>query len=111
MTDREVFHGGTFPFPFEGGRFPRSLGAVVAATVVRGEAPPLQVVHFPDGDWGVTDGVTDPNAEGALTLTHMWHVLEGDPSLHELASLPRGYQADRDGPGRPWTITPFEYGD
>ena len=33
------------PFPFEGGRFPSSLGAVVQRTVLSGEQPAREVVE------------------------------------------------------------------
>lgn len=70
-------------------------------SVLEGSAPALQVVHFVDGTWGVADGVTIPD-DRSLVATHLWHILDRDPTLHELASLPPGYQADRDSPSDAW---------
>src|SRR4051794_39350767 len=104
----EMFRFVEWPFPE--GRFPRRLGVVVMRTVLDRHRPVLQVIHFPDGDWGVADGVGDPNADGATTVAHIWHVLERDNTLLELASLPPGHVADREAVGRPWVISRFEWG-
>lgn len=98
------------PWPFEGHRFPEDLGVAVLRTVLNGDAAVLQVTHFPDNSWGITDG-TDPNAKGALTVTHMWHVLNRDASLLILALLPPGWVALRDGPLDPWQIASFRWMD
>lgn len=89
------------PWPFPEGRFPRGLGAAVMVTVLEGYAPALQVVHFIDGTWGVADGVTIPD-DHSLVATHIWHILDRDPTLHQLASLPPGYQADRNALSDAW---------
>ncbi|HEY0631530.1 MAG TPA: hypothetical protein VGC98_05715 [Thermoleophilaceae bacterium] len=107
MGDHEMFR--FVEWPFLEGRFPRHLGAAVMRSVLSGDRPALQVTHFPEGDWAVADGDGDPNAEGALTVTHMWHVLELDPTLEELASLPPGYVADRTSVGEAWVVSEFEY--
>jgi hypothetical protein len=99
------------PWPFEGNRFPRDLGAVVMKTVLNEGRPVLQFVHSPDNSWLLADGVNDPNASGACIATHLRHVLEMDSSLEELASLPIGYQANRKALGEPWVIEPFSYED
>jgi hypothetical protein len=98
------------PWPFRDGTFPRQLGAVVINTVLDGRNPVLQVVHFPSGEWGITDGINQPT-ERNCTATHIWHVLERDESLHQLASLVPGFQADRDEPDGEWMISPFEPGE
>lgn len=89
------------PWPFPDGRFPQQLGAAVMVSVLEGSAPALQVVHFIDGTWGVADGVTIPD-DHSLVATHLWHILDSDPTLHQLASLPPGYQADRDSLSDAW---------
>jgi hypothetical protein len=96
-------------WPFADGQFPRRLGAVVMRSVLQGDRPALQVVHFPDGGWAVADGVSDPNAEGATTVAHIWHILERDRTVLELASLPPGHVADREAVGSPWVASRFEY--
>jgi hypothetical protein len=66
-------------------------------------------VHDEEGDWMVADGVNDPNKPGAALVTHMRHVVELDPSISELSSLPRGYQAHRAQLGSPWVIEEHSY--
>lgn len=97
------------PWPFPGGEFPIELGAVVQRTVLEGELPALMVAHAADGSWMVGDGVNDPNQPGASIATHLHHVIDRDPSLAELASLPPGKRADRDSPRYAWTVSDFEY--
>jgi len=92
------------PFPFPDGRFPPQLGAVVQKTVLDGEEPAREVIHTEDNSWLVGDGVYDPNLPGASVATHFMHVLEVDPTLVELASLPIGYIATREGPEQPWRL-------
>jgi hypothetical protein len=95
------------PWPFEDGRFPSHLGAVVMRTVLSGERPALVVVHFPDGDWGVADGVGDPNEPEACVISHIRHVVDSDASLEELASLAPGMAAERPAAAAPWAVSPF----
>jgi len=98
------------PWPFEGHRFPDDLGVAVMRTVLSDEARALEVTHFPDNSWGITDG-GDPNVEDALTVTHLWHVLRLDPSLHVLALLPPGWVAVRDRRDGPWSLASFRWQD
>ncbi len=95
------------PWPFHGDVFPPDLVAVVMRDVLSGKAPALQVVHFDDGNWGVADGHHAPS-ERNLDVAHIRHVLELDESLAGLATLPPGYQADRDAPGQPWVVLPID---
>jgi hypothetical protein len=97
------------PWPSEHGRFPSDLGAVVMRTVLSGERPALQVVHFPEGDWGVADGVGDPNEPGACVISHVRHVVDRDAGLEELASLAPGMAAERSAAGAPWAVSPFSW--
>jgi hypothetical protein len=99
------------PWPFENDEFPAQLGAVVMRTVLDGELPALQIVHFPDNGWAVADGVNDPNEPGAFLATHIWHAIEQNSSLAGLASLPPGYEANRAAVGEPWIVSEFQYGD
>src|SRR5690348_13073791 len=64
------------PFPFQDGRFPASLGAVVQRTVASGERPALVVIHDDENDWIVQDGVTDPTGPGGSIIQHIAHVVE-----------------------------------
>lgn len=92
------------PFPYDGDRFPPALGAVVQNTVLCGEQPAREVIHTPDGDWCVGDGVNDPNAPGAATATHMAHAVKRNSSLASLASMPPGHIAHRVDPGHEWEV-------
>jgi len=96
------------PWPFPGDHFPDHLGAVVMRTVLDGQ-PALQVLHDPDNGWEVADGVGDPNEPGACVATHLRHVLDADPSLRDLATMPPGTLADRDAPGAEWVLRPFAW--
>ena len=102
MSDREMHR--VLSWPYEGERFPAGLGAVVQNTVLRGEQPAREVIHTPENDWCIGDGVNDPNVAGACTATHIWHVIEWNSSIADLASMPPGHIAERSGPGQPWTV-------
>ena len=110
MTGDEMFQ--RLPFPFEGGRFPAELGAVVQRTVLTGELPAREVIHTPDGSWAIGDGIHDPNTPGASVATHIAHVIALNSSIEGLASMPPGHIAQREGPGEPWRIARLEgWGD
>lgn len=96
------------PFPFEGDSFPAQLGAVVQRTVLDGHEPAREVVHAPDGSWAVGDGVHDPNLPGASVATHIWHAVERNSSVAQLATMPPGHVAERTGPGSPWQVNVLE---
>ena len=104
---REMFQH--LPFPFPDGRFPSQLGAVVQLSVLEGREPARLVLHSEDNSWAVGDGINDPNVAGASVATHFSHALRRNSALAELASLPAGHQATRDGPGHPWVITPADW--
>ena len=97
------------PWPFRGNRFPADLGAIVMKTVLDDGYQVLQVVHFSDNSWAVADGVNDPNLPGACIATHLKHVLDLDPSIEDLASLPIGHQANRSAVGELWVVEPFSF--
>ena len=102
MSDEEIFQ--RLPFPYEGGRFPSNLGAVVQRTVLAGDLPALEVVHTPDGSWAIGDGVNDPNLPGAVEIAHIQHAVALDTSIADLATMPPGHIAERGGRGEPWEI-------
>ena len=80
-------------------------------TVLRGELPALVVSHTDDGLWLVADGIHEPDDSDALRLVHLGHLVDQDPTLRELADLPRGVQAVRDSVGGPWVREPFVWAD
>jgi hypothetical protein len=94
------------PWPFPGDTFPAELGAVVQGTVLDGSEPARLIVHFTDGSWAVGDGVNDPNGRGASVATHIWHAIDRNSSLAQLADLPPGVEARRAGLGEPWQRRP-----
>lgn len=98
-------------WPFSGGRFPDNLGAVIQRTVLSGELPARLVVHDSKNDWCVGDGVNDPNTPDACVVAHIGHVLAWNSSVAELATLPPGWEAWRNGPGQPWKRSAHEYPD
>ena len=107
--EREIVR--QLPFPFEGGAFPQSLGAVVQNTVLSGDEPAREVVHAEDGSWLVGDGVNDPNLAGASTVTHLSHAIERNSSIASLVAMPAGHMARRSGPGSEWRIDPLAWLD
>lgn len=96
----------SMPWPFDDGRFPPELGAVVMHTVLDGRRPALLVWHSEDDDWAIGDGIDDPNEPDACVATHIAHVVARDPTVAELASMPPGTRADRPDRSSPWEITP-----
>jgi hypothetical protein len=107
-------HGEMFqflPFPFDGGVFPRQLGAVIQRTVLRGDEPAREVVHADDGSWLVGDGVNDPNEPGACVASHIWHAIEQNSSMVDLVNMPPGHMATRSGPGETWFVSPSDWPD
>lgn len=99
------------PFPFEHDVFPRQLGAVIQRTVLRGDQPAREVVHAHDGSWLVADGVNDPNEPNACVASHIWHAIDRNSSMVELAAMPPGHMATRADPGDAWFVTPTKWFD
>jgi hypothetical protein len=102
VADHEIFH--RRPLPYEGGRFPSDLGALVQRTVLTGELPAREVVHTPDGSWAIGDGVNDPNLPGASEIAHIAHAVALNSSIADLATMRPGHIAERGGPNEPWEI-------
>lgn len=94
----------------KGRPFPHDLLAIIQRTVSAGEFPVLTVIHDDEDDWLVSDGVHDPNG-GASSVLHLQHVVDSDPSLAELATMPPGYVARRSTAGDAWVIEEWTYPD
>jgi hypothetical protein len=62
--------------------------------------PVVLVTHNDDGDWQFLCGTTNDTADWLLVL--LKNVAEKSPSIKELVDLPRGWQAIRESPDRPW---------
>ncbi|WP_223936231.1 hypothetical protein [Arthrobacter sp. StoSoilB5] len=97
------------PWPFPDGRFPDELGAVVMTSVLSGTRPALQVLHDPENGWSIADGVDDPNTPGGAVATHIRHIIDMDPTLEVLASIPPGTLADRFEVGGEWHFRAFAW--
>ncbi|MCX4460442.1 hypothetical protein OG585_51580 (plasmid) [Streptomyces sp. NBC_01340] len=97
-------------WPFEGEVFPQGLLAIIQRSVSAGEFPALTVIHDDEDDWLVSDGVHDPNG-GASSVLHLQHVVDSDPSLAQLATMPPGYVARRSTAADTWVIEEWTYPD
>jgi hypothetical protein len=94
----------SLPFPYEGGRFPSRLGALIQGTVLSGDIPARAVTHTPGGSWIIGDGVSDPGLPGACVVSHISHAVQWNSSIAELATMEPGHIAERSDPGKPWSI-------
>jgi hypothetical protein len=85
--------------------------ALTTIRVLDDEAPILLVSHDgDDGMWQVLCGTTNEPEDGRLTC--LGCLLELDPTLAELADLPRGWEAFREDVGAPWQREPsLPHGD
>ena len=92
------------PFPYEGGKFPSRLGALIQGTVLSGDVPSRAVTHAPDGSWIIGDGVSNPNLPGASVVNHISHAVQWNSSIADLATMEPGHIAERSDPGKPWRI-------
>ncbi|RFC77323.1 hypothetical protein [Streptomyces sp. AcE210] len=70
----------------------------------------LTVIHDDEDDWLVSDGVHDPNG-GASSVLHLQHVVDSDPSLAQLATMPPGYVTWRSTAIDAWVIEEWTYPD
>ncbi|MFB7246556.1 hypothetical protein ACFCYX_29335 [Streptomyces populi] len=98
-------------WPFEGEAFPHDLLAIIQRTVSAGEFPALTVIHDDEDDWLVSDGVHDPNGSDASSVLHLQHVLDLDPSVAQLATMPPGYVAWRSTASDDWVVEEWTYAD
>jgi hypothetical protein len=105
----EILRG--IPWPYPGSQFPAHLGIVIQRTVIDGEEPARSIVHDEDGDWLASDGVNDPNQPNAAIVVCMHHLIDLDPSIAQLANMPRGTEAWREDEDDPWTIDKHTYDD
>jgi hypothetical protein len=83
-------------------RFQEGKNRAVFTTkyVLDGTHPILLVSHDVEGDWQFLCGTTNRPEDGRLVC--LAHVVEQHPAVEELADLPEGWQAVRDGPNQPW---------
>ena len=80
---------------------PPNLATFTTRDIVHDGKPVLLVVH--DADDGAWQFLPDrPVREADALIVSLQGMVQRDPSLAELANLPRGWQARRQGPGAPW---------
>ncbi len=81
---------------------PRSVAVFTTADVLERGLPICLVSHDDDGDWQFhTAAGTDDEVSNAR-LVALGEIAELDPTLIDLADLPRGWQARRRHVGSPW---------
>lgn len=87
---------------FDNWPFPDDVQTITYCTakVAHEHFPALQVSHDHDGDWQFLDATTDELCECVLLC--LGCVYERDPTLSEIADLPRGWGACRPTIGAAW---------
>ena len=89
-----------WPFPA-----PEDAPVLTQRGVVFFGRPVLLVLHDPEGDWQMLSGEAAPGDKAHVV--GLGQVVARDPSLRELADLPRGWIARRKGGDQPWErLTP-----
>jgi hypothetical protein len=80
---------------------PPHTGVYLSESVNSGREPVTYVSHDPeDGAWQFPgDSMSDG---GGPVIVCLHHPIDKDPTLKELADLPSGWWAERNGPGEPW---------
>lgn len=78
----------------------KNLGVLTTNRVIEDGYPILLVTHDEDGDWQFLCGTTSKPKHGRLVCLNT--IVEDHPSVAELADLPVGWRAERDGPDMPW---------
>jgi hypothetical protein len=72
---------------------PENLAVITLNRILAGSRPVLYVLHDQDGYWQFLDGenVTEEDA----AVVSLREIVNLDPRLHEIADLPRGWDAWR----------------
>ncbi len=78
----------------------KNLGVFTTSRVVDEGYPVLLVTHDQDGDWQFLCNTTNDTDDARVVS--LQSIVESHPSVAELADLPMGWQAVRDGPDEPW---------
>jgi hypothetical protein len=80
---------------------PRNCATITMKQILDGSEPILLVTHDLDDHGWQFIGSTDAN-EGDGRVVALEEMVKLDPSIIELADLPPGWQAIRNGAGKPW---------
>lgn len=87
-------------WPFED---PPNLGVFTTQQILEG-AVIRSVFHDYDGDWTFLHHTTDSPDESEAKLVSLALILQLDPSIGELANLPREWSAFRQDRGKAWSV-------
>jgi hypothetical protein len=98
-THRGVAISRSWPF-FQ----PQNCAVFTSTHITDDRLPILLAVHDSDDTWQFLSGDFVTDADAKLLCLGCAYTL--DPSLAELADLPRGWLAERTAPGQPWTRAP-----
>jgi hypothetical protein len=90
-------------WPFE---LPVNTASFTTVRVLDGSHPIREVYHGHDGEWQFMCGTT--NATEDARLECMGCMFERDPSLRQVANLPRGWVAYRESPTEAWSQDAYE---
>ena len=81
---------------------PKNVAVFTTTQVLRLRQPILHVSHdAEEGAWQFHTGAQPVSAADAMIVA-LSEMVEHDPSISELADLPCGWFAERDGVGSPW---------
>jgi len=78
--------------------------AFTTTGVAEKQATIVFVFHDRDASWQFMDA--EPWVQGDIVVSHLGHLIDQDPTLDELADLPIGWEASRDGSDKPWVRRP-----
>jgi hypothetical protein len=87
----------------------KNRAAITTKHVLDGTHPIVLVSHDEEGDWQFLCGTTNRAEDGRIVC--LATVVEQHPAVVELADLPVGWQAVRDGPDQPWRRVKGESND
>ena len=79
---------------------PEDLATFCRASIFEEGGAIVRVGHNSAGHWMFLDGYIEEGEEPEIVC--LSHVFEHDPTIAEVADLPAGWIAERDGPGLPW---------
>jgi hypothetical protein len=83
----------------------RTAQVFTVRAVMERVSPILLVAHDEeDGAWQFLSGLPMTIDQARMVAFHEIYAV--DPSLSEIADLPVGWEATREGPGAPWTRKP-----
>jgi hypothetical protein len=98
MSEAHSHSFGPDEWPFDD---PENVTAITTVHVLERRLPILLVTHDDDdGMWQVLCGTTNDPSDGRIVCLGCMYQL--DPTIRDLADLPRGWRAWRDNISSPW---------